>query len=300
MVSVFMLTYNQKDFIAQAIDGVLMQETNFPVTLVIGEDYSTDGTREICMDYEKKFPDKIKLILNEKNLGLGANYVKTLCSCDEKYVAICDGDDYWTDPKKLQKQVDFLENNPGFDIVFTNNENLYPSGKIDIRDTNKIPAVSSFVDIVQGNYIASVTVIFRHQPLPESMKEWMKKLPYGDWPTYLWILKDGGKIGLIDEVTAVYRKDFGTSTILRKNRSRIGEINLFILKELKKEPKFSERTSTVEKAIIKYKTSLMASYNQERKFGMSFKLFCDLCLYTIPFKILRIYLYSLKRSFFHA
>lgn len=66
MVSVFMLTYNQKDFIAQAIDGVLMQETNFPVTLVIGEDYSTDGTREICMDYEKKFPDKIKLILNEK------------------------------------------------------------------------------------------------------------------------------------------------------------------------------------------------------------------------------------------
>lgn len=299
MVSVFMLTYNQKDFIAQAIDGVLMQETNFPVTLVIGEDYSTDGTREICMDYEKKFPDKIKLILNE-NLGLGANYVKTLSACGHKYVAICDGDDYWTDPLKLQKQVDFLENNPGFDIVFTNNENLYPSGKIDIRDTNKIPEVSSFVDIVHGNYVASVTVIFRNQPLPESMKEWIKGLPFGDWPTYLWILKDGGKVKFINEVTAVYRKDFGTSAKLRESRFKMGEINLYILRNLKADLHFQNRKKELRKSMVNYKKGLMASYNIENRHLSSFLIFADLFFKMSKKNLLKAYLYSLKRGFKNA
>ncbi|MEE2771243.1 MAG: glycosyltransferase, partial [Bacteroidota bacterium] len=237
-VSVFMLAYNQEKYIAQAIDGVLMQRTDFPVELVIGEDHSTDVTRGICKSYAAKHPVKIKLLLNENNLGLGKNYVRTYSECTGKYIAICDGDDYWIDPLKLQKQVDFLESQPDFEIVFTNNCNIYPSGINNVRDLSGLPGEGCFEDLIFQNYIASVTAMFRNRPLSESMKSWMRELPYGDWPTYLWILKDGGKIGRIDEVTAVYRKDFGTSTALRKSRSRIGEINLYILEKLKNESEF--------------------------------------------------------------
>src|SRR5690606_17343154 len=93
-VSVFMLTYQQKEYIAQAIEGVLMQKTSFKYELVIGEDFSTDGTREICAKYASENPSKIKLLLNERNLGIGENYVRTYKECQGKYVAICDGDDY--------------------------------------------------------------------------------------------------------------------------------------------------------------------------------------------------------------
>lgn len=109
MVSVCMIAYNIERFIGEAIESVLMQKTNFPVQLVIGEDMSPDNTRQICIDYRNKYPDRIKLILNEKNLGLTANSINTQNHCDGKYIAMCDGDDYWTDPNKLQIQVDFLE-----------------------------------------------------------------------------------------------------------------------------------------------------------------------------------------------
>lgn len=299
MVSVFMLTYNQRHFIAQAIEGVLMQETKFPVILVIGEDCSTDGTREICIDYKKKYPDRIKLLLNNKNVGLGANYIKTLDACDHKYIAICDGDDYWTDPSKLQKQVDFLEKNSNFNIVYTNNLNIYPSGRKEVRDLSGFPKEGFFEDLVFQNYIASVTVMFKNMPLSDSMKRWMKKLPYGDWPTYLWILKNGGKIGLIDEVTAVYRKDFGISTGLRKKRTRIGEINLYILEKLKEEPGFSEKAKIIRRANLKYKTGLIASYNREKKYLAANILFLRCLIKTTPIKLIRLYFYSLKQSFYN-
>lgn len=295
-----MLAYNQEQYIAQAIEGVLAQQTSFRLELVIGEDHSADATRELCKSYAAKSPDKIKLLLNENNLGLGKNYIKTYGECTGKYIAICDGDDYWTDPLKLQKQVDFLESHPEFKIVFTNNRNIYPSGIDDVRDLSGLPGEGCFEDLVFQNYIASVTAMFRNRPLPESMKSWMRELPYGDWPTYLWILKEGGKIGVIDEVTAVYRKDFGTSTALRKSRSRIGEINLDILEKLKNEPEFSGKSDILQQAILKYKTGLMASYIKEFKFFKSLKLFVYLFPRVNLIHLIKIYIYSIKRSLSNA
>lgn len=296
-VSVFMLAYNQEQYIAQAIDGVLMQRTNFPVELIIGEDLSTDATHDICRRYAAKYPDKIKLLLNESNLGLGPNYVRTYGECTGKYVAICDGDDYWTDPLKLQKQVDFLEDQSDFEIVFTNNKNIYPSGKKEIRKIEGIPVESSFRELVLENYITSVTALFRRQALSARMEDLIRELPYGDWPTYLWMTRDGGKIYFMSEVTAVYRKDFGTSTVLRQNKSRMGALNLHILEQLKKEPGFSKQEELIQKSILVLKRGLMASYNKERKFLRSLKYLFSLFLQTKRLQVLRTYLYSLKKSF---
>lgn len=107
-----MITYNHEAFIAQAIEGVLMQETDFPFELVIGEDCSTDNTRKICEDYAKRFPDKIRLLAREHNLGMCGNFVETILACRGDFIAFCDGDDYWIDPKKLQIQADLLSKNP--------------------------------------------------------------------------------------------------------------------------------------------------------------------------------------------
>lgn len=296
-VSVFMLTYNQEDFIAQAIEGVLMQETTFNVQLVIGEDCSTDGTIEIVKDYAQKYPDKIILTLNETNIGLIANYVKTYAQCSGKYVAICDGDDYWIDPLKLQKQVSFLEENPDYSIVYTNNKNLIPSGEILISNKREYLASTTFNELIFNNYIPSVTVLFRNKPLPIGISKWIRKFPFGDWPTYLWITADGGKIYFLNEVTAVYRKNFGTSSVLRQEKSKMGEINLLILQNIFKDESFINRRKLVKKSIVKHKTGLMASYNMEKKFIKSLIYFSNLIFHSNPFHVSKIFIYSLKRSF---
>lgn len=119
MVAVYMITYNHEKFIAKAIDSVLMQKTNFRFKLFIGEDFSTDNTRGICIAYAEKYPDKISLRLNASNF-LIRNSKATYEGCfnsGAKYMAMLEGDDYWTDDTKLQKQVDFLEKNPEFSFT---------------------------------------------------------------------------------------------------------------------------------------------------------------------------------------
>jgi glycosyltransferase involved in cell wall biosynthesis len=118
LVSVKMITYNHAPYIAQAIVGVLQQKTNFPFELVIGEDCSTDGTREIVFEYQKKYPEVIRVITSEKNVGMSKNEFRAMKACRGKYIAFCEGDDYWNHPGKLQKQVDYLETHPECGLLF--------------------------------------------------------------------------------------------------------------------------------------------------------------------------------------
>ncbi len=119
LVSCKMITYNHAPFIARAIEGVLQQKTKFPVELVIGEDCSTDGTREIVLAYHKKRPDIIRVIMSDKNVGMRRNSERTRLACRGKYLAFCEGDDYWHDPHKLQKQVDYMEDHPECGLVYS-------------------------------------------------------------------------------------------------------------------------------------------------------------------------------------
>ena len=117
MVSVAMLTFNHASYIAKAIESALMQKTTFPIKLVIAEDCSTDNTREIVMAYQKKNPEKIKVILQNYNVGFQKNNKDLFSNLEGKYVAALEGDDYWIDPYKMQKQVDFLEAHPEYGMV---------------------------------------------------------------------------------------------------------------------------------------------------------------------------------------
>lgn len=121
MVVVWMVTYNHGDFIEKAIESVMMQKTTFKYKLLIGEDNSKDNTREICKNLQKKYPDKIELFLHDENIGPTPNAVFVYEKCFKsgaKYIALLEGDDYWTDPHKLQKQVDFLEANLDYVVCY--------------------------------------------------------------------------------------------------------------------------------------------------------------------------------------
>jgi glycosyltransferase involved in cell wall biosynthesis len=120
LVSVLMITYNQAKYIAKAIEGVLQQNTNFPIELVIGEDCSTDGTGEIVLEYKEKHPDIIRVITSNRNVGAAENSIRTRRACRGKYIAFCEGDDYWHHSAKLQKQADYLESHPECGLVYSN------------------------------------------------------------------------------------------------------------------------------------------------------------------------------------
>ena len=124
VVSVHMITYNHEPYIRQAIEGVMMQKTDFEFELVIGEDASQDKTREICFEYQKKYPDKIRVLWWHENLRKvnhpgGGNSRRVYARCRGEFIALCEGDDYWIDPLKLQKQVDVMRKNPSVGFCFT-------------------------------------------------------------------------------------------------------------------------------------------------------------------------------------
>jgi glycosyltransferase involved in cell wall biosynthesis len=205
VVSVRTSTYNHGPYIKECIEGVLMQKTTFPVEYIIGEDYSTDETRAIVFEYAKKYPDRIRVITADYNVGAKANGRRCVRACRGKYIALCEGDDYWIDPYKLQKQVDFLEKNPEYGMC-------YAKAKLYLQDKRKYigtlgASATKFVELIKGDTIPTLTVCLRRNLLlryykeiePES-KNWLM----GDYPEWLWFAHNS-KISFINKVVAVYR-----------------------------------------------------------------------------------------------
>ncbi|WP_426064989.1 glycosyltransferase [Flavobacterium sp. DSP2-3-1] len=298
-VSIFMLTYNQEQFIAQTIESILMQKTNFTYQLVIGEDCSTDTTRIICEKYVTHYPQKIKLLLSlEKNIGLIANYMRTIAACDGKYIAICDGDDYWIDELKLQKQVDYLESHPDFSIVFTKIKRLFSNGEFKEMIMENQKSCTTFEDLIFNNFIPSVTVLFKNNQKNEKIPSWLIHFPYGDWPTYLWTIKDEGKIYFLDEVTAIYRIDIGVSSRIRKVNSDVVKVNLNILKCIANDNGFEHKRAAINESIFRAKKNVMASLNREKKYLASLKMLFHIMLnYKQKNQVAKLYLYSIYRTF---
>jgi len=167
LVSVNMITYNHAPYIAGAIEGVLQQKTSFPFELVIGEDCSTDGTRDIVLDYQKKHPDIIRVIMSDKNVGMKMNGNRTRKASRGKYIAVCEGDDYWHHPGKLQRQAEYLETHPECGLVFSSYDVYHVRSKKRIKDFIKyrkwvIPEKWDVSDIVEGKHgILTCTVMAR-------------------------------------------------------------------------------------------------------------------------------------------
>jgi glycosyltransferase involved in cell wall biosynthesis len=298
-VSIFMLTYNQEEYIGQTIESVLSQNASFKYQLVIGEDCSTDNTRSICEKYANENKEKIKLLPSKENLGLINNFIRTFKECDGKYVAICDGDDYWIDPFKLQKQFDFLESNPDYSIVHTNLNFLYPNGKFHLKNTLGLKKERDFEDLVFENTIPSVTAFFRNKQHKEESPKWIAKFPYGDWPIYLWTIKDGSRIGFLEDVTAVYRKEIGVSEKLKKRPSDIAKVNLEIVSCIYEDVKFSNKKHIIKKSLEKHKSALLACYFREKKYLKSLRLAFKLAK-DYPKKVVKLYAYLIKRKILNS
>ena len=204
-LSVCMVTYNHEPYIAQAVESALAQQTEFPFEIVIGDDCSTDRTRAILSDFARRAPDIIRLRLAERNQGARTNFLGTLNACCGKYVAMLEGDDYWTSPQKLQKQVDALEARPDWAICFHSAEISYEdglSGPKYLPDDWQRPE-ATLVDLLRENFISTNSVVFRHRLFPQ-FPDWYFKLTLGDWPLHL-LNAAHGNIGYLPEVMSVYR-----------------------------------------------------------------------------------------------
>lgn len=210
-VAVWMVTYNHETYIAQAIESILMQQTNFDFKLYIGEDCSTDNTRKVLLTYKEKYPDQIELILHEKNIGANANGIFMYEYCFKsgaKYIALCEGDDYWTDPLKLQKQVGFLEENQGYVLSFHTINILKPDGSIVEDFITQVPENHETIEDLArlGNYIHTPSVVFRNV-LPKLPFE-LQLSPLGDYFVYM-MLAEYGKLKYVKDTMAIYRHGVG-------------------------------------------------------------------------------------------
>lgn len=204
LISVWMITYNHEAYISRAIEGVLMQKVDFPIELVISDDCSTDQTWSICNEYKKKHPNIINLIKREKNIGLISNFIQTLSVCTGTYIALCEGDDFWTDPEKLLKQKKILDANRDFSICFHQITVLNErNGMTNLHSNFHGKSIFSIADIIKGNFIPTCSVMFR-KPKDENFYS-LSSFKIGDWPLYNILLKDGSKAVFLNETMAVYR-----------------------------------------------------------------------------------------------
>ena len=207
-LTVVTTTYNQEKYIEEAIKGILMQKTNFDFKLVISDDCSTDNTRKIIENYKNRYPDKIELIENQQNLGAMGNFINTLSQIkNTEYVALCDGDDFWTDENKLQKQVEFLDKNRDFSICFHKSKLFYQNkDKMEEIIPKNVKEVTTIEDLVEENYIIANSVVYRWDFNDKDLELiFPDNIAPGDYYINLWHSQNG-KIKMIDEVMSAYRR----------------------------------------------------------------------------------------------
>lgn len=204
-LSVCCITYNQEAYICQALEGMLMQQTTFDFEIVVGEDRSTDQTMAIIERYQQLHPSRIRVLRHEENVGARKNFAATLLACKGEYIAICEGDDYWTDPLKLQKQVDFLDTHPDYKLCFHNSSIYYQdNGESKLSNTEQQPVTTTIVELIENWYIMTCSMVFRNTLT--SFPGWFTYAFNTDYALQLLLLAEGGKIGYLPDVMCVYRK----------------------------------------------------------------------------------------------
>jgi glycosyltransferase involved in cell wall biosynthesis len=208
-----MVTYNQKLYICEAVESVLNQKTSFSFRLLIGDDASTDGTKEICMRYAADYPERICLINHQVNCGIIANYQSVLEACSAEYVAFLEGDDYWTLQEKLEKQVAYLDSQQQFGLVHSPVRLLYekegkfsdpPLSYLELQRRNQGDVYPA---LFHNNFIAPLSVLFRRSLLSSCLDfSFLHKKSCRTLDLFLWLgVAAQTYIGFLDETVGVYR-----------------------------------------------------------------------------------------------
>jgi glycosyltransferase involved in cell wall biosynthesis len=202
--SVLIITYNHGPYIAEAMECALRQETDFDFELVVGEDCSSDSTREVVRSLERAHPGRVRPLYHASNVGMFTNLVQTYRACRGEFIAMLEGDDVWSDRTKLQKQVDFLRSHPRHALCF--NDAL----AVNQADGTSFPIKAAeaardfeFLDLLANNIIPTCTVMYRNGLLKQ-FPEWLGRLRLCDWPLHL-LHAEHGRIGYLPECMSTYR-----------------------------------------------------------------------------------------------
>ena len=222
LLSVVVITYNHGRWIRQCLDGIIMQQTDFPVEIIVHDDASTDGTADIIRQYAAEHPDTIvPLLRTENQYNRHRNFNRILSDCFDRcrgeYIAICEGDDYWTDPRKLQRQVDFLRNHHDFSLCFHNatvfspSEEPKPFARLENREYSARELISRWISPTASFlFRASVVRSDLYRRVVDS-----KKLLVGDSPIMRTALAHGRVYGFADAMSAYRRLPGGALASLQ-------------------------------------------------------------------------------------
>ena len=280
LVSICIICYNQAQYITQAIDSVLNQQADFSKEIIIADDYSTDGTREIVTAYEKKYPGLIRMLPRNSNVGPAQNFTELFYAANGKYVAYLEADDYWTNNTKLQQQINFLELNPGFSICFTDSVETFSEDPNDsrnyLRGGSGTQSETTINELIYRNYIQTCTVVFKNK-LFGKFPDWYTKLKMGDWPLHL-LNAQYGKIKYLNFPSAVHRNHssgvWSTQNILGKIYFTLEAYEVLAANtEIYKLPNFKRSKSNLLLSSVKY-------HFKEHEFLKGGLNFCKgICLY---------------------
>ncbi|WP_265132317.1 GNAT family N-acetyltransferase [Chryseobacterium oranimense] len=266
-VSIFVMVYNHGQYLKDCLDSLLEQKTNFNYDIVVGEDCSKDNSREILLSYQKLYPGKFKLLLHPNNIGAVDNQNITYENCSGKYIAICEGDDYWTDDLKLQKQIDFLENNPDYSLTFHKIKEITTREERFAYDNPNAEKTYTLEDLSKENFIVTVSVVFRKNF--EKLPEWMKYCPIGDYPLHL-LNASYGLIKYFPDEMAIYRVGSG----IWSTQNNVDQIinTMFCLKFLLSHFKGNKPAyDNLKKQYDNFKIALIKPFDEKKELELKIK-----------------------------
>ncbi|WP_431137279.1 glycosyltransferase [Psychroserpens mesophilus] len=287
-LSIRLMTYMHESFIKEAMDGIMMQKINFKVEVVVGDDFSTDRTLDIIKSYQNTKQIHIKILQRQKGdaywkkrqeLGRLYNFVNILENCTGNYIALLDGDDYWVDPLKLQKQVDFLEANQAYGVVHTDTHVYYQNIHKLVKNINKINKRNQIKidnpaeDIILGSYVVyTLTGVFKRSLLDKIDFNVFYKFKIGDLPLWL-ALTQFTKFFYLSESTATYRKFEGSISNPTNKKSKLDykisskEVRLYFANTLNlKTSIVNDASDQYNRAILRNKFENNESFNASKMF----------------------------------
>lgn len=293
-VSVVIITYKHENYIKETIEGVLMQECDCNIELIIADDNSPDETEIVVLDLIKNHVNGhwIKYTKHSHNKGMMPNFIWALQQCSGKYIALCEGDDYWIDPLKLQKQVDVLESNEAYGVVHTDtqvyfqNADRFTKSLNADKKTNLENLKNPAEELILGRYsIYTLTTVFRRSLLDKVDFKAFSKFKMGDLPLWL-TFTQFTKFYYIDESTAVYRKSEGSASNPANKCAKLDfkisskEVRLFFAKSLEL------KESTINTVSDQYNRAVLRKKFEEKDSSEASKMFFSLHIKSLKDVIL--------------
>ncbi len=285
-LSVCLISYNHEPYLETCLKNILNQRVNFDFEVIIGEDHSTDKTAEIVQNYVQKHPNLIKAFIRPKNIGSKLNFLHAFFECKGEYIIHIEGDDYWTDDKKLQRQVDFLDQNSNASACFHNATIVYEDGTnrapLLINGPNQKKWISTidFLGKKETWFMATASVMMRRKfvhPLPN----WFIDSKSGDIPLYV-ILAEQGPLGYIDLNMSVYRKNSGGLSYTDSDKSeKFIDNRIFMYSKINEYTQF-KFNHLIRQILYEYRLLKVHSDKSQKSFWHQLNCFMEAILTIKP------------------